>query len=86
MGQFEISDWVELLVTGSEGALARKPWPGIPSQKTRSRFALNAGEGARVPSTESSLKLKLTQYARADRSVSSNFHVISFPVYGHAQY
>ena len=66
MGQFEISDWVELLVTGSAGALARKPRLGIPSKKTRSRFALSAGEGARVPSNKSSLKLKLTQYQKGN--------------------
>ena len=62
VGQFEAYDWVELLVAGSARAPARKPCLSIPSKKTRSGFALNAGEGARVPSTKSSLKLKLTHF------------------------
>jgi hypothetical protein len=49
MGQFEFK---RSLVTGSAGALARMPWPGILSKEKLSRFALNAGEVARVPSNE----------------------------------
>ena len=63
LGQFEVSNWAELLVTGNAGALARQSVGRHTfERKTRSRFALNAGEGARVPSTKLSLQLKLAHY------------------------
>jgi len=38
MGQFEISDWVGLPVTGNAGALARRAWPGRSNYQTFNTF------------------------------------------------